>query len=309
MENNAEINFSNTIDYSVVKDKTALITGGAGGIGFGIATELAKNGARVAILDLNEESGHFCARQLEMQGLTARFVQADPSSWDSQDAAFKAVLAWSENHLDIVVPCAGLPLNNLSPYITPDEERPESGPRRPPESTIMANLVGSYYTTSLALFYFNKLAPLCQTPRWAPQLVFISSIAGYESIPFGADYVAAKFGVRGLWKTIRKPGAGMTHYQANLLAPLSTRTGKTAEEALERANFKLNEVADVVAGAMRCICDISIEGRAVACPLGKPNAPGSENFDLCDDLGAFAGGRVLLQKLNEGVFGNLMPPR
>ena len=300
-------------NYEAVNGKTAIVTGGAGGIGFELTTELAKNGARVIVFDQNSTRGRAQVDQLKSQGLEVLFIEFDPVSWESQSHAFKEALAWSGNQLDIVVPCAGLPVNDLTPYISTSapntDETPAADlqPKQPPISVIMTNLIGSYYSTTLALFYFNSIAAAQkgEVLDFKPQLVLISSIAGYEAFPFGADYTAAKFGVRGLWKSIRKPKPGMSQYQANLVAPLATRTGKGPEQGLVKMGLKLNEVGDVVIAIMGCICDSAIAGKAVACPQGRDGEPGTNNFDLCDDLPEHSGSKVMLQKVQEGVFGNI----
>ena len=63
------VNFSKPIDTSQLKDKTALVTGGASGIGAGIVSELAQAGAYVTILDLNNEAGEKYAGDLTAKGL------------------------------------------------------------------------------------------------------------------------------------------------------------------------------------------------------------------------------------------------
>lgn len=57
--------------------KTAIVTGGAMGIGFGIAYRLAEAGANVVIADLNEEVGNRAVKQLTVQGFKAVFIKAN----------------------------------------------------------------------------------------------------------------------------------------------------------------------------------------------------------------------------------------
>ena len=60
-----------------LKDKTAIVTGGAMGIGFGIAYRLAEAGANVIIADLNETAGNAAVKQLTDLGLQAAFIKTD----------------------------------------------------------------------------------------------------------------------------------------------------------------------------------------------------------------------------------------
>lgn len=137
--------------------------------------------------------------------------------------------------------------------------------------------------------------------------MLVASVTAYQGLPFGSDYCAAKAGVRGILQSIRKPDAGMAQYQANLVAPAFTRSVKTqsCEKNWEKQNFKLGDADDVVAAALRCVCDSDVAARAIACPPGAPGLSGAANFDLHDDLIDGSGSRMLLHKLKEGVFGDL----
>lgn len=61
-----------------LKDKVALITGGAGGIGKGIATAMLKHGANVVIADINREAGEAAVKQLRQFG-SILFIEKDIS--------------------------------------------------------------------------------------------------------------------------------------------------------------------------------------------------------------------------------------
>ena len=90
----------------------------------------------------------------------------------------------------------------------------------------------------------------------------------------------------------------MAQYQSNLLAPTYVSKKKIAGESeakLRDHNTQTNEIEDVVAGALRCICDKKVSGKAVACVQGSTGSPGCLNFDLCDDMLGGHGGRELLK--------------
>lgn len=59
-----------------LKDKVVFITGGAGGIGRGMALAMAKEGARIAIVDINEETGQKTVEELR-KWTEAIFIQAN----------------------------------------------------------------------------------------------------------------------------------------------------------------------------------------------------------------------------------------
>jgi 2-deoxy-D-gluconate 3-dehydrogenase len=90
-----------------LEEKVAIVTGGAMGIGQGIALRLAQAGASVVIADVNEESGNRTAEKIESTGADVLFTQVDVSSVTD---AYKAVEATVQafGHLDILVNAAGV---------------------------------------------------------------------------------------------------------------------------------------------------------------------------------------------------------
>ena len=65
-----------------LQDKVAIITGGAGGIGMGMATAFVKEGAKVVIVDLNQEVGEQTIKQLQEYSPESMFIQADLTDHD-----------------------------------------------------------------------------------------------------------------------------------------------------------------------------------------------------------------------------------
>lgn len=177
----AKVDFSAELDTTVVRGKTALVLDGATGLGFGIASALAENGAYVAMCDPSDEAGAKAEENLNGQGCCAKFFKTETSSWESQSEAFKQVLEWSGNQLDIVVTSPGIVTNNLMMSILP-KNQPEDDPEKPPTKVLEIDLLGVYYSASLALFYFNKLWPERRNLMFRPQLVFICSMAGVSGI-------------------------------------------------------------------------------------------------------------------------------
>ena len=91
-----------------LKDKVALITGAGSGIGQATAVLFAREGARVAVVDLREDAAKATAEQIEKSGGQALAIRADVSkSADNQAAVQQAVARWGR--LDIFYANAGVP--------------------------------------------------------------------------------------------------------------------------------------------------------------------------------------------------------
>jgi NAD(P)-dependent dehydrogenase (short-subunit alcohol dehydrogenase family) len=89
---------------SRLDDRNALVTGGAQGLGRAIARRLAAEGARVTIVDLNEDKGRECIGLIQSAGGTAEFVKANVAKRDDIEAATAAAAV--DGRLDILVNAA-----------------------------------------------------------------------------------------------------------------------------------------------------------------------------------------------------------
>ncbi|HEY3310311.1 MAG TPA: SDR family NAD(P)-dependent oxidoreductase [Anaerolineales bacterium] len=87
--------------------RTALITGGASGIGKATAAALAHEGAQVVIADLNLEAGLRVAEEISAQSGRARAISCDVTDESSLEAAVRSLMK-TEGHLDILVNNAGI---------------------------------------------------------------------------------------------------------------------------------------------------------------------------------------------------------
>jgi 3-oxoacyl-[acyl-carrier protein] reductase len=157
--------------------KTALVTGGAQGIGLAIATRLAKEGANVAIFDINEEKARESADGLIRENMSAMSGYADVSNLDSIRNMIELVVAHF-GVLDIVVNNAGILSSTPVQQITEDEW----------DRIMAVNLKGTFFVSQLAFPYLKD--------RPQPRIINLASIAGrmggYES---SLAYAASKGGV------------------------------------------------------------------------------------------------------------------
>ncbi|KAL1965505.1 hypothetical protein VTN77DRAFT_5761 [Rasamsonia byssochlamydoides] len=269
-----------------LKGKSVLITGGASGLGAGIAVRYAEKGAYVTIADINEKLGKSYSEELQAKGLHVQFIATDVTSWTSQVAAFKAAIAFSPSRsaVDIVVAAAGV---FGIPFLEPDEPTVslEVDPPEPNMVALQVNAIGSYYTAKLAERYF---ALPTSTPSPEPKsLILIASLAAYFDIPLMSSYSASKFGVRGLFRSIR-PIFADRGFRVNLIAPWIMDTPLVVDwmKMFKAVGAPTGDVEDVYTAAMRFADDSTINGRAFA--VGPKRI-----LDLGDDREGEDAGKVM----------------
>jgi 3-oxoacyl-[acyl-carrier protein] reductase len=162
--------------------KTALVTGGARGIGLAITERLLAEGARVAILDRDPDV-ETVAKRL---GPAARALVADVTSSAEVDRAVDAAHAWADR-LDIVVNNAGITGRSYPIWELTDEDW---------QQVLAVDLT--------SVFYVCRAAVRRMLAGGAGRIVNIASIAGKEGNPTLVPYSSAKAGVIGLTKALAK---------------------------------------------------------------------------------------------------------
>ncbi|KAA5834966.1 GolD/DthD family dehydrogenase [Saccharopolyspora hirsuta] len=167
-------------------DKVAVITGGASGIGGAIAAAYAVKGARVAILDLQEEAAQARAEEI---GGGARGFACDVSDATSVETAVSAVVA-AFGRVDVLVNSAGVAL------LAPAEELGQQAWDR----TMAVNLTGTFLVSQAV--GKHMLAAGCG------RIINLASQAGSVALDQHAAYCASKFGVIGLTKVLAAEWAG-----------------------------------------------------------------------------------------------------
>jgi NAD(P)-dependent dehydrogenase (short-subunit alcohol dehydrogenase family) len=167
-----------------VAGKSALVTGGASGLGLATVRRLLDDGASVVIADLASSAGPSIADEL---GDRVRFVPTDVRSEDDVQAAVDA--AAELGSLSVVVNCAGI--------VTGARVAGKSGPfpLADFQRTIDINLVGTFNVIRLAA------AKMAEDPTDAEErgvIVNTASVAAFEGQIGQAAYSASKAGVVGL---------------------------------------------------------------------------------------------------------------
>lgn len=161
-------------------NKTALITGGTKGIGYGIAEALMNEGINVAITGRNKNSAENAAKELNAKGndrAHAIGLQSDVRNYNHQEKAVEETVK-RFGHLDIVIANAGL--GHFAPV---DEISIEEW-----QKTIETNLTGPFYTLKASVKELKKNKGY---------FITISSLAGTNFFKGGSAYNASKFGLTG----------------------------------------------------------------------------------------------------------------
>lgn len=163
-------------------NKVGLVTGGAGGIGRGIALEFAREGADVAIADINEEKGKATAQEVRSLGRRALFVRADVS----QRPDVEAMIAACDRELgglDILVNNAaalrGMPFLDLT-----DDAW---------DFIMAVNLKSVFMGAQAAARYWTAR-------KRRGKVINISSVDEHMTYPYNANYCVSKAGVNMLTK-------------------------------------------------------------------------------------------------------------
>ena len=155
--------------------KTALVTGGGSGIGAGIAAAMAKQGASVAIADLNEE---WAAGIADEMGGSVMTVPLDVTDRDSVESAVNRVVSeWGV--LDILVNNAGVA---GAPGYSHEGEREEDW-----DVTYAVNVKG-------VNFCCNAVVPHMKERRYG-KIISIASMGGHAPRLMGGAYAASKAAV------------------------------------------------------------------------------------------------------------------
>jgi 2-hydroxycyclohexanecarboxyl-CoA dehydrogenase len=165
--------------------RTAIVTGGASGIGEAISRRLAEEGNQVAIFDLDSEAAQKIAASIEEQGAKTMALQVDVTDRAGIEGAVEAVRR-DLGRPTILVNSAGLALDG--PFLETSQESWKA--------SIAVNLTGTFDCCQVVI-------PDMISEGWG-RIVNISSSSFHSGAPGLAGYVAAKSGVVGLTKVLAK---------------------------------------------------------------------------------------------------------
>lgn len=192
----------------MLKDKNAIITGGARGIGKAIAMTFASQGANVFICyRSNDEAALKTKAEIEKYGTKVEIIKADVQ--DHQQVALVVEAAIKAfGRIDILVNNAGITKDKLLMRMTPEDF----------SEVIDINLVGSFN-------FIRQIVPHMIKQKQG-RIINISSIAGVKGNPGQANYSASKAGINGLTLSVAKE-IGRRGITVNAIAPGYIETDMT----------------------------------------------------------------------------------
>jgi NAD(P)-dependent dehydrogenase (short-subunit alcohol dehydrogenase family) len=170
----------------IIQDVSAIVSGGVSGLGEATTRRLVAGGARVVMMDLNEEKGKAMEDEL---GESVKFMKTNVASPDDVSAAIAAAEAMAP--LRIAVNCAGI--GSIGRTINRDGTAHDLDVFK---KTIEVNLIGTFNVIRLAAAAMSKNEPLEAKERGV--IINTASVAAYEGQIGQAAYSASKGGVVGM---------------------------------------------------------------------------------------------------------------
>ena len=182
--------------------KVTLITGGAQGVGRGIARRFAREGAAVVVADVDEAGGATVAGELRDLGADARFVAADVGDPAAVAGMVAAAVAWGGG-LDVLV--------NNAQWVSPKV------PLADKTDEMLARTLG---TGLWATWWGMRAARPHLRARGGGRIVNLCSLIGVAGAPLYADYAATKEAIRGLTRVAAREWAA-DGILVNAIAPVA----------------------------------------------------------------------------------------
>ncbi len=203
--------------------RTAVITGGATGIGLAVAERLAGSGARVALWDLDGAAAQRAAAALPAVGAGHLGVGVDVADEGGVDQAMSQTIS-QFGQLDVLVCSAGI-----------------TGPNKPLADYGFADWKRGSDVNVHGIFLCNRAAVHQMTKRDYGRIVNIASIAGKDGNPNASAYSSSKAAVIGLTKSLGKELA-RTGIRVNCVTPAAVRTAIFDQMTQEHIDFMLSKI-------------------------------------------------------------------
>ena len=213
-----------------LKDKVAIVTGAASGIGKEIARTYAREGARVVIADLNQTAAD--ATAAELGGPQKALAVAMDVTDERQVESGVARTVEQFGKIDVLVSNAGIQI------VAPLDEFEFASWKK----LLSIHLDGAFLTTRAVLQRMYKQGT-------GGSIIFMGSVHSKEASVLKAPYVTAKHGLIGLAKVVAKEGA-KHGVRANVICPGFVRTPLVDKQIPEQARELGISEADVIKKVM-----------------------------------------------------------
>jgi len=201
--------------------KVALVTGAAQGIGKAVALLLARNGADIAVSDINLEKAAETAKEIEAMGRKAMAIKVDVANSGDVERMVQTILE-RFGQIDVLVNNAGIARDKLILRMTEEDW----------DAVLDINLKGTFNCTKAVVRHMSR--------QRSGKIVNIASVVGEMGNAGQANYSASKAGVIGFTKTIAREFA-QRGINVNAIAPGYIQTPMT--EALpEKAKEELKNM-------------------------------------------------------------------
>ncbi len=193
----------------IFNGRVCLVTGGARGIGREIALAFAKNGADIALCDVNQEALDATSREIEALGRKAATFVVDVTNLSQVEDMVNKTLDKFQK-IDILINNAGITRDALIVRMSEQEF----------DSVIAVNLKGTFNCT-------KACSKVMMKQRYG-KIVSIASIIGMMGNAGQANYAASKAGIIGITKSVAKELASR-NVNVNAIAPGFIETDMTAK--------------------------------------------------------------------------------
>ncbi|MEW5835948.1 MAG: 3-hydroxybutyrate dehydrogenase [Pseudomonadota bacterium] len=201
---------------SSLQGKVALVTGAASGLGKAIATRYAKEGAAVAICDINQQAADATAAEIVAAGGRAIGIAMDVTDEAAVDAGTDRVVE-TFGALDILVSNAGVQIiNPIDQFSYADWKK-----------MLAIHLDGGFLTTRAALRHMYR-------GDRGGVVIYMGSVHSHLASKLKAPYVTAKHGLLGLARTLAKEGAPH-NVRSHVICPGFVRTPLVEKQIPEQA--------------------------------------------------------------------------
>ncbi|MDC8014549.1 3-hydroxybutyrate dehydrogenase [Tahibacter soli] len=214
-----------------LRDKVAYVTGAASGIGKAIALRYAREGAKIAIADLNIDAAEAAAAEIRHAGGQAIGVAVDVTDEVQVDVSVAATVQ-AFGTVDILVSNAGIQIVHPVEDFTYAEWK----------KLLAIHLDGAFLTTRACIKQMKKAGN-------GGSIIYMGSVHSKEASVLKAPYVTAKHGLIGLAKTVAKEG-GPHGIRANVICPGFVRTPLVDKQIPEQAQALGLSEADVIKKVM-----------------------------------------------------------